>query len=89
MIELFLLIFACISSILNLLCLFFIGTYLVRLRDQIVLIIDSVASQNLKPTTTQSAWETKYEAELDAIKKRLQIDSGLVDLSLPKVRPVE
>lgn len=88
MIEIFLIIFACVISILNLLFLFFIGAYLVRLRDQIITILDSLAIQNSKPTISQSAWETKYEAELDAIKKRLQIDSGLVDLSLPKVRPV-
>jgi hypothetical protein len=89
MIEMFLLISLLVLSLLNLLFLFFIGAYLVRLRDQIVIIVEGLSNQNVKSKQVTSAWETKYEAELDAIKKRLQADSGLVDLSLPKVRPVE
>lgn len=68
--------------------LFAIGTFLVRFQDQnkkmfLDLIEVTLSENNIvppQPSKVSKTWDEKYEEELDAMKRRLRADSGLLDL---------
>ena len=73
--------------IINLVFLFFIGIFLVRMNDrfdnmfaELVEIISDSPSAVPPSAKKSQTWDEKYEMELESVQRRLRIDSGLSDL---------
>lgn len=62
-------------SLLNLVVLFFISAFLVRLRRDLAeflsLYLDSLSEEN-PPEPTEKTWDQKYEDELESVSRRLR-----------------
>jgi hypothetical protein len=93
MILYILLSFLIFIGILNLVFIFVLGSFVVRLRER----LDNIFSDLLEMFTETSGetsdsqsfesefktWDQKYEEEIEKIQKSLKSNSGLVDLSDP------
>lgn len=90
-----LVVLACLASIGSLVLLFFIASFLVKMKDRhdqffsdMVMMISGfeppelpvVVQEEKKPKT----WDEKYEEELEAQQRRMRGESGLSDLPPPK-----
>jgi hypothetical protein len=91
--EIFILACLAFISLVNLLCLFAIGIFLVRFRDRMnkifVDFIGAMETMGAVPITLEKVedrpktWDEKYEEELDQMQKRIRANSGLQDLPSP------
>lgn len=89
--EFYLIVICLIVSILNLILLFFLGTFLVRLNERMMGMFNdlidilgnsfSVAPVQPSISDVQSkTWDQKLEDEMDAAYRRMRAQSGLSDL---------
>ena len=83
--EAFLICFVAFMSATNLLLLYFLGTYLVRMNDSLrrmfADLVDALGRETTIPQDEMAkSWDQKYEEELEAFAKRMRYDSGLLDI---------
>lgn len=87
--EFYGLIFILILGFLNLILLFFLGTFLVRMNERINSIlselIDAIGSSitTVPPQDSdlqQKTWDQKFEEEIEAATRRMRAASNLTDL---------
>lgn len=86
--EIFFYVFLMIISLINLMLLFFMGAFIVRMNDKFtqmfseLIKIYSVVPTDL-PENDQirpKSWDEKYEEDIESIAKRIRTQSGLSDL---------
>lgn len=81
-----------VLSLANLLLLYFLGTYIVRMNEgnkqmlaELIDVLDRdrVLPQSVSDEVAGKSWDQKYEEELDAFARRMRYQSGLLDLGPP------
>jgi hypothetical protein len=86
--EVFFYVFLMIISLTNLVLLFFMGAFIVRMNDKftqmfsdlIKIYSDSPVEPPENDQIRSKSWDEKYEEDIESITKRIRIQSGLSDL---------
>lgn len=86
--EVFFYVFLMITSLINLMLLFFMGAFIVRMNDKftqmfsdlIKIYSDSPVEPPENDQIRSKSWDEKYEEDIESIAKRIRVQSGLSDL---------